>query len=623
MCGIAGILLKGTTALDLRAPLLKMQEAMAHRGPDDTGLYVNPDGKLGLVNRRLSIIDLSPAGHQPMPNEDGAFWVVHNGEVYNFLRLRDRLQQKGHTFRSRSDTEVIVHAYEEEGPQCVAGMRGMFAFAVWNERAKSLFLARDRFGIKPLYYYEDGNIFAFASEVRALLLSGLIEPIVDRVGLQGFLAFGSLPSPYTLIHGVRALEPGQYLEVEQGKVQARSYWSLSFQEGLITEADSVDRVSACLEESVKAHLVSDVPVGVFLSGGIDSTALVALMRRHHNGPIRTLNISFAESEYDEAHYARLVAQKFGTEHTEHRVGVAEVLGQMDSIVGAMDQPTIDGINTYFVSRLSKETGTVVALSGLGSDELFYGYRTFSNVPRLLALRRVPGASALAGGVSRLLTETEKTRRLRYFLGQRQPLEAAYFSSRGVFSPPEIETLLDKEWASSAEPFQPVEHLQNLTACSFDGGSERNGREVANYVSWLELRAYMHNQLLKDTDVMSMAHSIEVRVPFVDHELAELVASLPIKFKTDGGPKGLLIRAMGPDLPREVVSRRKQGFAFPMAPWLRQEGAGYRKEALSLAQGVLDRDGVDSVWDSFLKGRVSWVRPWALYVLAKWMERWGL
>src|SRR6266540_793435 len=402
MCGIGGIATSADARMpDLRERLEAMAGAMLHRGPDDGGVYVSPEGLIGLANRRLAIRDLSPAGHMPMSTTDGALWITYNGEIYNAAELRAELEGRGCRFQSNSDTEVVLLAYRAWGDDVVARLRGMFAFCIYDRHQRRLFLARDPLGIKPLYYVARAGQFAFASECRALLRGSLGDAQVSPAGLVAYLELGSVPAPLTIYRDIRAPEASQYLRVDLANDRVcpgepKTYWRLPEpQMQSLSYPDAVDQVHDLLLDSVRRHLVSDVPLGAFLSGGLDSSAIVALMRDARPGAtIRTCSVSFAEPEFDESRYARGVADYFGSQHVEVRVTAEDVTHNLERAIEALDQPSNDGMNTYFVSQAARQAGLTVSLSGVGGDELFGGYPSFERLPRLVqaarAATRVPG-----------------------------------------------------------------------------------------------------------------------------------------------------------------------------------------------------------------------------------------
>lgn len=628
MCGIAGILWRGPTERGLETPLAAMAHAMHHRGPDDGGLWHSPNGRLGLANRRLAIRDLSPLGHMPMGTPAGTLWISYNGEIYNTDELRPDLERLGYTFASQSDTEVILRGYEAWGERVVERLRGMFAFAIADLRAPHprLFLARDRLGIKPLYYALTPDAFLFASELRALHAAGITSREVDPAGLVGYLLLGSVPVPLTIYRDVQALEPGCTLSLPLGAAlpspTPKRYWSLPTDQVPTTRAaEAVEQVRSLLAEAVRIRLVSDVPLGAFLSGGLDSSAVVALMRQATDGPIRTCSMVFEETPYSEAPYARAMVEAVGAEHFERVITAQDVSDHLDTIFQVMDQPTLDGVNTFFVSQTARQAGLTVALSGLGGDELFGGYpNTFGQVPRVAHALRVaqqlPGGVPIAQAALSALPRSQPWARLRDALARPASLASAYLTRRGLFAPSEVRALVPPDlWAEAVARLDPVQHVAERA----DGSPH-----PFEWVSRAELTTYTHHQLLRDTDVMSMAHSLEVRVPFLDHRLVEAVLRLPTATKLNGGtPKPLLLKAVADLLPESVRARRsKQGFTFPFERWLR---GPLRERSEAALRGSADapwlrQADVAAVWEGYQAGRIHWSRAWALVALASWLER---
>jgi asparagine synthase (glutamine-hydrolysing) len=555
-----------------------------------------------------------------MSNEAGTAWIVYNGEVVNFGELRQQLIGRGCSFQSRTDTETVLRLYERDGAAALKSLRGMFAFAIWEEDKRRLFAARDPLGVKPLYYAWDGRTLIFASELKAFAASALLDLTVNPAAIAAYLELGSIPAPLTIYREVQALLPGHALTFEDGGVRTYRYWDIAFEEdGRMTEEAALDRLRALLAESVKLQLISDVPLGVFLSGGVDSSSLVALMRQEGQRQLKTFSVTFAEAAFSEASFARKVAEMFETDHIEHVVGAREVLDDMDRVVAVMDQPTIDGVNTYFVSKITRQAGVVVALSGLGGDELFGGYSSFRIVPYLARLaqaaHRVPLAATVLPPLTRLFTGARYQPKLQIVLDTAD-LRAAYLGTRGLYLGADLEQLLAPDFYKAAvNDFDPLAYL----------GGVLNGHAGAafNEVSWLELRTYMHNQLLRDTDVMSMAHSLEVRVPLIDRCIVEFVATVPVKYKIGRKPKRLLVDSLGTLLPRSVWMRPKRGFSLPFADWLRGPMHGLVADTLSDASlrdiPFVQPHYVREVQGRFLRGTVHWSRVWALVVLAQWMR----
>ena len=632
MCGICGVI--GSTDPEPTQNVVRqMLGQMHHRGPDDEGIFV--DGSVALGMRRLSIIDLG-GGHQPVFNEDKSVVVVFNGEIYNFQELRSTLEARGYQFHTESDTEVIVYAYEEWGEDCVDHFEGMFAFAL-AETSKStrrgnprVLLARDRLGIKPLYYaLVDGNLI-FASEVRSLLASGQVEPRLSQTALRSYLLFGSLVEPMTLVEGVYSLPPGHRITLSAAgrhlSAHPEPYWDFASSASPPLSAKKQERCSAAaflrllLEEAVESHLIADVPVGVFLSSGIDSTVLVALATQK-KAALNTVTVVFPEQEFSEADMARRTAQHFGTNHQELTLCGDDMLVRLNEAVGALDQPSMDGINTYFVSWAARQAGLKVALSGLGSDEIFGGYSTFRSTPGAQSVASL--AQTVPGGIrSKLVSAAERTlgrlhsdahRKMAAIWRDPNFLPHPYFYTRLLFTPSQVLGLVRDNGLDSPEPWK---NWLEETA--------RGSKQLDDFtaVSCLESRSYMVDTLLRDTDSMSMAHSIEVRVPFLDHGLVEFVSRLPGSIKrTNGRAKSLLVDAVADLLPAEVISQKKRTFTLPWEHWLR---TALRKEVAAEFQNIapplkecLNALNVRQVWTDFLEGNTSWSRVWSLFVLNRW------
>jgi asparagine synthase (glutamine-hydrolysing) len=559
MCGIAGILRPEGSGPPLSDQLRVMQARLRHRGPDDEGLWVSPDNRAGFAHTRLSILDLSPAGHQPMHSPDGRFTLTFNGEIYNFLELRGRLEAQGAVFRTRTDTEVILRLYESEGPACLDRLRGMFALAIWDDRDKAAFLARDPLGIKPLYYAVVDGTLVFASELRALLAAEIAQRQVNPRGLLGYYLTGSVPEPDTVVRGVYLLPGGSSLLWSAGEVSTRKYWSLQFTAGTVPPPEAADHARAALLDSVRHHFVSDVPVGIFLSGGLDSTVLVALARAVGVPDVRTFSISFDNPALDEGGLAARTAAHFNTRHADWRMRPDEGRVLFETYLHAVDQPSVDGFNTYTVSRFAHDQAMKVVLSGLGGDELFAGYPSFRLVPALLRWHRRLERVPLRAGLGRLLMNRGRRaalRRLGQFLVEPPSPLAAYRSVRGIFTRHTALMLT----ARHAEP--APEDLQSL------GMTLAEQPTLADQISAFEVEYYMRNQLLRDSDVMSMAWGLELRVPFVDRTAIESLARISAAVRLAPG-KGLL-KAAVPELPEWILRQRKRGFTFPFQEWVQAE-----------------------------------------------------
>jgi asparagine synthase (glutamine-hydrolysing) len=642
MCGIAGILsAAGASPLQgadsLQAPLERMLEHISHRGPDDSGLRVvrQQAVAVGLGHTRLAIIDLSPSGHQPMHDPRTGNWITFNGEIYNYREVRKQLDADTDSWRSESDTEVILRAYERWGKDCLQRLRGMFAFALWDNERQELFIARDRLGIKPLYYYQAPGLFLFGSEVRSVLASDLVPRKLDTVALWEYLGYQSVPAPRTLVAGVKALRPGCWLSVDKtAQVSEGCYWDLlanaSREAQTASASESRRRVRELLEEAVALHLVSDVPVGAFLSGGIDSSAIVALVREAGRQP-RTFSVVFDETKFDENVYARQIADRFQTDHREVHLTENSLLEQLPQALTEMDQPTGDGMNTYVVARAVRASGIKVALSGLGGDEFFAGYPSFKRLRRTIKYLRhwtiaPQGLRRLAAGAIKTLGGSSvQAAKAASIIGGDGTLASVFPVTRQVLSIEQRRSLMHDSWQQagfeSADPY--VELLQEKYR-------ETASAEMLSLISYAEGRTYMHDVLLRDTDQMSMAHALEVRVPLLDHKLVEYLMGLPDERKVSNGtPKRLLVESLNGLLPEEIVQRPKRGFTLPFEPWMRGGLRRFCEERLSMertsGRGLFRPERVNQLWQSFLAGRsdVSWSRLWILVVLEDWLERNGV
>jgi asparagine synthase (glutamine-hydrolysing) len=642
MCGICGTIGIDNPE-DAQRAVHRMSAAMLHRGPDSFGEIhcppLAPSVALGI--RRLSIIDLA-GGDQPIYNENRDVALVFNGEIYNFKILRDQLERAGHRFQTKSDTEVVVHAYEEWGDRFLDHLRGMFAFALLDMRSsgegKSLILARDRLGIKPLYYSVVDGVLVFASEVRSLLASGLVPRRLSSGALDSYLLFGSVAEPVTLVENVFAIPPGHWarvkIETRPRDIHPQPYWIFGNDDSSveIPQAKTLDAAAAALrpilEEAVECNLIADVPLGIFLSSGLDSAAIVALASRART-KLQSFTVVFKELEFSEAEAARETARYFGTDHQEMLLEANEMLERLGDAVGALDQPTMDGINTYFVSWAARRVGLKVALSGLGGDEIFGGYSTFAATGSLETLVKVGRAlprslrSATARAVSGIRGGSGDARRkLRALWTDSDAFPHPYFWTRAVFTPgqsSEMRTDADSEALALTNGSSPWRKWQQETvaqAASLDWFSA---------ISCLEARTYMVQTLLRDTDSVSMAHSLEVRVPLLDHLIVNFVTKLPPEAKHRAGhSKALLVESLRDLLPEKVIRQKKRTFTFPWELWLRgplksRVSASLRRLSPSLAPH-LDQKSVDMIWTSFQSEQTNWSRPWSLYVLNEWCRR---
>lgn len=620
MCGIAGFLSTQSGLHDRRFVLGRMCRAMAHRGPDAEGFH--EDGPVALGHRRLSIIDVSDSSNQPFVDASGRYVTVFNGEVYNFREIREGLPE--YPFRTKSDTEVVLAAFAKWGPECVHRFKGMFAFAVWDRQEGSLFLCRDRLGVKPLYYHREGGLLLFASEVRALLASGLVPKRMDREALSDYLAFQSFGYPSSPVAGVSQLEAGSWMTVRGDDVQTRVYWrpGAAGVEGDLEDAGFVKRrIRELLLKSVERRLVSDVPIGAFLSGGIDSSSVVGLMAEAGLRKPATFNVSFAEEAFDESRYAETVARRFDTAHTTIRLAPEDFLHDLDEALDAMDSPSGDGPNTYMVSRAVRRAGITVALSGVGGDELFAGYPFFLTqlrMQRLAGLYRSTGvlrrmAAALLQGSS-----SGRTQRLASMLGAS--------GSKICHTYPEYRRIITRRQTEAITRLG-LSHPGGLEAQLLERQQELDRLPVLSQVSVADYMGYTQHTLLKDTDQMSMAVSLEVREPFFDQDLVDFVLQVPDALKRPVYPKSLLVESLKPLLPDEIVHRRKQGFVFPWELWMRGPLRGFCQRRIDALcdRDFIRPDALRAFWASFLgnEARVRYTDVWVFVVLGYWMEHNGI
>jgi asparagine synthase (glutamine-hydrolyzing) len=625
MCGIAGLVDSALAPDTRRDAVARMCQRMVHRGPDDSGIEDAPDATLGM--RRLAIFD--PAnGHQPMTTSDGRFRLVFNGAIYNFRELRAELASAGFPFRTQCDTEVLLAAFAHWGENCLSRLRGMFAFAVWDTRDRSLFLARDPFGIKPLFYHHDGARLLFASELNALLASGVVATELDPVSLGEYLAWLAVPAPRTIYCGVYSLRPGECATFRNGQLSTRTSWFFrtipATGKPCRSQRHFERELRTRLDETIRAHVLADVPVGAFLSGGLDSAAVAGLMSRATGTRLKTFTIGFGEAPYNESAAAEATARHLGSEHHTRIITGAEVARDLPQLLAAMDQPTGDGINTYYASQTAHAGGVTVALSGLGGDELFGGYPSFRDLPRLSRLlpswRFLPSPLRRAV-LARLRRGATRSRKLADMLEHARSFQELNAMQRRVFSESRRRELLAPgllDASTSLPPFHP--EFATLSADLANAGS-------FEAVSAWELRTYMADVLLRDSDVMSMRHSLELRVPFIDRPLIEWLWRQPSHFKHDPrAPKSPLARAVRHILPPDLAQRPKWGFTFPFATWMKAELRPFLDATFSDASidrsGFFTRDAVQRNWRSFLASDDSrdWSRLWSLAVLIDFANR---
>ncbi|MBM4423123.1 MAG: asparagine synthase (glutamine-hydrolyzing) [Chloroflexi bacterium] len=588
MCGICGIVTLGDGPRVDPALLDTMRDTITHRGPDDAGSWLSPDGRVGLANRRLAIIDLSPAGHQPMSNEDGSVWIAYNGETYTYAQHFAPLKERGHKFRSQSDTEVIVHLYEEHGHDCLHHLRGMFAIALWDKRKRELFLARDRLGVKPLYYTFAGGQFIFGSEIKTILRHPAVKREIDLAAFYHFLTFLTPPAPDTLFKGIHKLPPGHRaaLNADTGEFRVDEWWDVfdeSDYDPRLTERDWAERLKAKLTESVKLRMVSDVPFGVFLSGGIDSTVNTALMAAQMDRPVQSFSIGYKDAPgYNEFEWARQAASHFGTDHREAQIGAQDFIEFLPKLIYHQDEPIADPVCVpiYFVSKLAKDSGTTVIQVGEGSDELFCGYRhwvdilrlhggawrAYSMMPRPVRQLALAGAGAALSGVR------------HEYVRRATEGEELFWGGAEAFGEARKNVLITESMRRAVGGLSSHDVIRKYRR-RFDERSPH-----ADYVTWmgyLDLRLRLPELLLMRVDKMTMATSVEARVPYLDHEFVGLAMSIPQRLKVGEAiePKRLLKRAVRGLIPDAIIDRPKQGFRVPVVEWMAEALGAMGKQKL--------------------------------------------
>jgi asparagine synthase (glutamine-hydrolysing) len=626
MCGIAGIVNFRNGPVE-RSLIQKMTDCMAHRGPDADGFFVDQGVALG--HRRLSIIDLSSAANQPFTDITGRYVMVFNGEMYNYEEVKGLIDD--YAFHTHSDTEVLIAAYAKWGPDCLRHFRGMFAFVIWDKEKKEIFAARDRMGVKPLYYFLDDNYFIFASETRSVLSTGLTGRSMSPSALHEYFSYQSISYPFSPVEGIMQLEAGSWLKIKKDKKEKKLYWDVTDSpvDFDFSDKDRVQRrVRELLLNSVKRRLVSDVPVGAFLSGGIDSSAVVSMMAEAGGGKPNTFNVSFEEKEFDESHYAEIVAKKFGTNHTRIHLSPRIFLDELQDALDAMDSPSGDGINTFTVSRAIRQNGMTVALSGIGGDELFAGYPFFNQYLQLQRKRwlwRFPPAirTLAASGMK----GSRKDRLLQILRAPSCSISQVYPIIRQILSPDMLQELTSKAVAGSSSPRGEPIAGSSLQRQLMAKEANIHRLPLLSQVSAAEYLGYTQHTLLKDTDQMGMAASLEIREPFFDQDLVEFVLAIPDRWKKPAYPKSLLVESLKPLLPDEIVFRKKQGFLFPWNTWLKNDLRSFCDKYLKNMTGRSFIHGARLMdcWQRFLAGdeRVRWSEIWLFVVLEYWMEKNGI
>ncbi len=624
MCGINGIVSVGEKEARHNC-LEKMNVKLKHRGPDDDGTF--SDNYISLGQTRLSIIDLSSAGHQPMHSEDGNYSIVFNGEIYNFQEVKKYLVDQNFpiNFKTKTDTEVLLYAYIYLKEKCLALLNGMFAFCIYNHQTKDIFIARDRLGIKPLYYAFDSTKFVFSSETRSILESKLFNFNLDSNSLVDYIRYQTVHAPHTIIEQIKMLPTGHCVTFNADNIKPifTEYWSITKNRKVnsnITYSQAKEITREKLSQSVKRRLVADVPFGSFLSGGIDSSAIVALMSKENNAQVNTFSVTFEEEEFSEAPYARMIAEKYQTKHTEIKLNANDFLKEVPNALNAMDHPSGDGPNTYVVSKATKNAGITMALSGLGGDEIFAGYHVFK---RAFSFEKNNWMKNIPTPIRKTLA--------KFYLMQKQGVQAEkiaeilgsndfslatfYASSRKMF----VEDKVKKIMSFPIQQDNFVEKLFNSNLKNFN-----SKYELISQISFAEISTYMQNVLLRDTDQMSMAVALEVRVPFLDYELVEFVTGLNDEIKFPHTPKKLLVDSLGDLLPPEIVNRPKMGFTFPWKNWLKNEMKEFAEHHIEQLgkRNQFNELEIKLLWKNFLNddSSVTWSRIWYLLVLNNWLEQ---
>jgi asparagine synthase (glutamine-hydrolysing) len=600
-----------------------MASVINHRGPDDEGIYVK--NNVGLAHKRLSILDLSPAGHQPMNNEDGSIWIVFNGEIYNFLDLREELQKKGHTFRSRTDTETIIHLYEEKGVECVHDLRGMFAFAIWDENKKRLFCARDRAGKKPFVYAHTEDGLVFASEIKSLLRDPALKRNLDYSAIHHYLTYQYVPSPLSIFKDIKKLPPAHVLIYEGGDLTIKRYWSLSYQKKLHLSSvgEYGEQFRDLFQEAVKIRLSSDVPLGAFLSGGIDSSLVVAVMSRLMNQPVKTFSIGFEEEGYDEVAFARIIAEKYETDHHEFTVK-PDAVSILPQLVWHYNEPFADSsaIPTYYVSKMTRDFVTV-ALNGDGGDESFAGYERYVADKLADYYRRVP--PFIREGIIRRVVDTlpHSTNRRNFFRRLKRFV-------KGISEPPERRYVrwicfFDNEMKGDlyTPSFKDLNRELDSVDLTVKWYERADAEQFLDRTLFVDVMSYLPEDLLVKVDIASMAHSLEARSPFLDHKVMEFAALLPPNLKLRGMETKFLLKDTLSDIvPQEILQRKKMGFGVPLDVWFRNDLKEMAYDVLldqkSIERGYFRKEYVLQMLDDHVSKRYDHsYRIWALLFLELW------
>ena len=641
MCGICGkISLNGNVTEEL---IRKMCGVLTHRGPDDEGVRVldssalrprsnnilranevSREVKIGLGHRRLSIIDLSPAGHQPMSNEDGTIWIVLNGEIYNFPELKSALEKKGHRFRSRTDTEVVIHLYEEKGADCVKDLRGMFSFAIWDQKKERLFIARDRIGKKPLFYIYKNQTLTFASEIKAILQDPEVNAEVNKPAITDYLSYGYTPTPETMFKGIMKLPPAHFMIYEKGNIRLEKYWELDFSKKLkLSEKDYCDKTMDLLEECTKIRLISDVPLGAFLSGGIDSSAVVYMMSKLSSKPVKTFSIGFDNKEYSELKYAKVIADRFKTDHHEYIVK-PDAIELLPKLVWHYNEPYADSsaLPSYYVAKMTRQE-VAVALNGDGGDECFGGYERFmaARYAELINKAPIPFKKKIIEAIIKRIPESlefkdSKARLRRFMVELSKSYRERHYNWMAIFNNYEKNNLFSNEFNKEISGKNSFSYLDKAF-------NECGSPDIVDKVMCADIKTNLLDDLLVKMDIATMANSLEGRSPFLDHKMMEFCAAMPSAMKIKGTKlKYILKKALSKALPKEILSRGKMGFGVPLDSWFRGELKDYSYGILmsdkSLNRGYFKKESVKKLLDDHVAARANnGARIWSLLFLELW------
>ncbi|MBL8149000.1 MAG: asparagine synthase (glutamine-hydrolyzing) [Blastocatellia bacterium] len=644
MCGICGIFKHSNTQFEISESLIRsMRDRMLHRGPDDAGTYISPDGRVGFGHRRLSIVDLSASGRQPMANEDGSIWISFNGEIYNHKRLRAELLSKGHIYKSNTDTETILHLYEEHGLDFVQAIEGMFAIALWDSNQERLILVRDRLGIKPLYYTEVQGQLLFASEIKSLLAHPQVIRDVDEESLYHYLTFLTTPAPRTLFRGIKKLPAGHILVCDlHGRISIRNYWDaiVARPQEDYSEEFCIDRIQTLLAESVEKQMMSDVPFGVFLSGGVDSSANVALMARAMNKPVRTFTVGFNSADgYNELEYARQIAHHFGTDHHEVMIGPEDVVDFLPDLIFHQDEPIADPVCVplYYVSKLVRDSGTIVVQVGEGSDEIFSGYSNYIDYLNLYekVWKNVEHMPMFARKIAGFITAPFADTIAEHFLPRGKKLfpelvrrmgsgEELFWGGVIIYDEVSKRDLLSKSYRDRTRSLSSYTvakaHIDKIRA-------EKPSADFLERLIYVELKMRLAELLLMRVDKITMATSIEARVPFLDHKLVEFAMNIPRKLKyKDGQAKYILKKALEGVLPDNIIYRKKQGFGLPIKEWFIDRMSKFVQDSLMRSplrkRELFNYDYIKTLIDVHRSGKIDYsFNLWSLLNLSLWYEHW--